>query len=240
MKVASVEITTACDLACGYCQQAHTGEFMDETTFRQVLGTCREAGYRAVALGGGEPLLHPGVNDFLHLARQAGFTTALTTNATLPERVYRLKNLDYLGVSCGKGEWEAVLDWGREAPFAVTAVVLLTKGGLEALRNQAVKAYSLGCRRFMFTSYKGDQQEYYPSREELALMLAVGAYLGRTAGAVVGIDAYTYRRLGLLKECRGDFVRFDVYGRQQPCCFSACEYYLSVSRAVADYPGDRA
>lgn len=225
MKVASVEITTACNLACGYCQQAHTGEFMDEVTFRQILKTCKEMGYQAIALGGGEPLLHPGLDNFLRLAREASFNTALTTNATLPEKVYRLKDLDYLGVSCGKGEWEAILDWGKRAPFAVTAVILLTKGGLEKVGNQAVRAYSLGCRRLMFTSYKGDQQAYYPSREELALMLAVGAYLVKTAGAVVGIDAYTYRRLGLAEDCRRDFVRFDVYGRRQACCFPACEYY---------------
>ncbi|SMB98440.1 hypothetical protein SAMN00808754_2329 [Thermanaeromonas toyohensis ToBE] len=56
-------------------------------------------------------------------------------------------------------------------------------------------------------------------------MLAVGAYLVKSAGAVVGVGAYTYRRLGLAEDCRGDFVRFDVHGRKKPCCFPACEYY---------------
>jgi hypothetical protein len=228
MKVASVEITLACNLRCGYCARPKTEVFMPEETYRAVLRDCREWGAAAVALGGGEALLHPQVGDFLRLAKEAGLVTALTTNGTvwpLPPGVGEW--LDNLAVSAGKVQgWEARLRGLLVGPPAVTVNLLLLRGGLAAVKEQAPKAVAVGCRRLLFIAYKGREECYRPQQGELVNLFGLAAYLGGR-GIEAAVDAYTLRQLGFLKTCTSGFRRWDVRGRQEPCCFPGCEHYAA-------------
>jgi MoaA/NifB/PqqE/SkfB family radical SAM enzyme/pimeloyl-ACP methyl ester carboxylesterase len=81
--LANVEITTRCTLACAACartQRKLPSRFMSRTDFRRVLEKLPHA-YRIVLVGLGEPLLHPEVIDFIHLAVAAGRRVGLVTNA---------------------------------------------------------------------------------------------------------------------------------------------------------------
>lgn len=231
MKVASVEITLACNLRCAYCARQKAEVFMPEETYRCILAECRRWGAGAVALGGGEPLLHQQVGDFLRLAKEAGFVTALTTNGTvwpLPPGIGEW--LDHLAVSAGKaGGWEARLGDVLGRRFSVTANLLLTRGGLEAVNEQAAKAVGVGCRRLLFIAYKGREECYRPRQEELVNLFGLAAYLsGR--GIEAAVDAYTLRQLGFLEACANGFRRWDVLGGQHPCCFPGCEYFTGGAR----------
>ncbi|MGQ9531546.1 MAG: radical SAM protein [Desulfotomaculales bacterium] len=224
MKVASVEITTACNLTCAYCEQARTGTHMPEEIFRRVLEECRRWGAAAVALGGGEPLLHPEVGRFLHLARKRGFVTALTTNATVTPGPAVLEHLDHLGVSAGKGRWAELPAAVRGRGPTLTANILLLRGGLTKARDLAAAAVGAGFRRLLFLSYKGRNPTFRPNTKELVALFTFGAFL-RWHGLIVGADAYTYRRLGLRNGCGQNFRRWDVRGIPQHCCFPVCEFF---------------
>jgi hypothetical protein len=48
--------------------------------------------------------------------------------------------------------------------------------------------------------------------------------LGRRAGATVAADDYTRRRLGLIETCGEGFLRINLDGTGDSCCFPAYEY----------------
>ncbi|MBC7348236.1 MAG: hypothetical protein H5U00_12465, partial [Clostridia bacterium] len=166
--------------------------------------------------------------DFLRLAKEARFVTALTTNGTvwpLPPGIGEW--LDNLAVSAGKVQgWDAGLRGLLAGPSAVTVNLLLLRGGLAAVKEQAAEAVAAGCRKLLFIAYKGCEERFRPRQEELANLFGLAAYLsGR--GIEAAVDAYTLRRLGFLKTCADGFRRWDVRGRQEPCCFPGCEYYAA-------------
>ncbi len=93
-----------CNLACKYCN-----EFDDfskpvpvETMFRRVdkLG---ELGTSVITISGGEPLLHPELDDIIHRIRRHGIIAGLITNGYLltGERIERLNRagLEWLQIS---------------------------------------------------------------------------------------------------------------------------------------------
>ena len=93
-----------CNLACKYCN-----EFDDfskpvptETMFRRVdkLG---ELGTSVVTISGGEPLLHPDLDEIIRRIRQRGMIAGMITNGYLlvPERIERLNRagLEWLQIS---------------------------------------------------------------------------------------------------------------------------------------------
>lgn len=225
MKVASIEVTTDCNLACGYCPRPRSADYMDLSVFRDVLSRCRRDGFDAIALGGGEPLLHPEIRSFAEMASAERFSVTLTTNATLPDLIPSCSALSSLSVSVGKGEWRAVLAGATRYPFPVTANVLLLRDGMARVKEYAADILRVGCNRLLFLSYKGGDRRLRPADEDLVRLMAFCQLLGQRFGAATALDAYTLRRLGLMTDCREGFVRYDVRGKAQPCSFPDCEYY---------------
>ena len=93
-----------CNLACEYCN-----EFDDfskpvplETMFRRI-DKLAELGTSVVTISGGEPLLHPELDDVIGRIRHHGMVAGLITNGYLlvPERIERLNRarLEWLQIS---------------------------------------------------------------------------------------------------------------------------------------------
>jgi len=93
-----------CNLACKYCN-----EFDDfskpvpvETMFRRV-DKLAELGTSVITISGGEPLLHPELDDIIHRIRRYGMVAGLITNGYLltGERIERLNRagLEWLQIS---------------------------------------------------------------------------------------------------------------------------------------------
>src|SRR5215831_14602959 len=93
-----------CNLACKYCN-----EFDDfskpvptETMFRRV-DKLAELGTSVITVSGGEPLLHPELDEIIHRIRKRGMVAGLITNGYLlvAERIERLNRagLEYLQIS---------------------------------------------------------------------------------------------------------------------------------------------
>lgn len=225
MRVASVEVTTDCNLSCPYCSRPRSGVCMETSVFREVLSECRRVGCDSVALGGGEPLLHPEIRSFIDMASGEGFSVTLTTNATFPEAIPSLTGLASLSISVGKGSWREVLAQAAHYPFPVTANILLLKGGMDRVKGETADVLKAGGKRLLFLSYKGKDPRFRPDDEELVRLMALCGLLGFRFGVAAALDAYTLRRLRLMDRCRDGFVRYDVSGKAHPCCFPDCEYY---------------
>ena len=80
--LADINITDRCNLCCPHCyvNSQKEGKDISVENFRLVLEQCQRSGVLQIALGGGEPTLHPHFNQFLKEIRQAGIIPNVTTN----------------------------------------------------------------------------------------------------------------------------------------------------------------
>jgi MoaA/NifB/PqqE/SkfB family radical SAM enzyme len=82
-----LEFTRRCNLRCGYCY-SNAGEPADNELgieeIKSVIEQAKEMGARKVILlGGGEPLMYPGLREVVHYISSAGLQQVLFTNGTL-------------------------------------------------------------------------------------------------------------------------------------------------------------
>jgi radical SAM protein with 4Fe4S-binding SPASM domain len=89
-----LQITRRCHAACPHCYMSAdaTGNHMDFEEARRVFEELAKAGVGQVAIGGGEPLLHPRLADLLACAHAEGLVPNLTTtgDALTPELLVAL------------------------------------------------------------------------------------------------------------------------------------------------------
>ena len=222
LRLASVEITQRCNNHCLYCDQPKANQDILPTRFATLLGELVAEDIEAVALGGGEPTLHPALPVLLEAAHQRGLHTGLTTNARDPGQVSALADaglLDSFGVSAGKGEWQALV----AHPRAIVNLLLL-RGGLSQVMGWACEALQRGARCLLLLGYKGADPQFTPLVGELSDAFSLLTRLGHRTGVTIGADDYTRRRLGLTDTCGAGFLRVSLNGTRDRCCFPACEY----------------
>jgi organic radical activating enzyme len=80
-------ITSRCNLNCPKCYYRGEGELSLETATR-LFGEWASHGVVSVAIGGGEPLLHPEIERMTFEAKKRGFYVAVTTNGTVLKRIH--------------------------------------------------------------------------------------------------------------------------------------------------------
>ena len=104
---------TGCNLRCRYCDTAYAYEGGREMTVAALVEMVRAQPQRLVLVTGGEPLLQAETPALLRELVEAGFTTCLETNGSLPigavdARVHRI--MDVKGPGSGMAEHN---DWGN-------------------------------------------------------------------------------------------------------------------------------
>lgn len=127
------QITERCGLGCPQCYASSVIEGQDASWDDMVLAVeqMRAAGVCQVALGGGEPVLHPRLADFLRLVRDSGMVPNMTTTGIgmTAEQARSIKE------NCGA---IAMSLEGVGAKFA-----LRRKQGFEAFKKQVLKFIEL-------------------------------------------------------------------------------------------------
>lgn len=91
----NIAVTNACNAACDFCNFARGRvadlRWMDAERFGAALDILRQRGIRYVSLFGGEPLLHPGLEEMIAAAVTRGLVPAIITNGwLLPARLGQL------------------------------------------------------------------------------------------------------------------------------------------------------
>lgn len=88
-------INGKCNLSCNNCFYKGRKGKISLPAILTLFGEWYEAGVQSVAIGGGEPLLHPDIDQIIANGKACGFYMALTTNGTIlhdfpvpPERVH--------------------------------------------------------------------------------------------------------------------------------------------------------
>lgn len=104
------QITTRCEMGCPHCyaEAAQTGKDVAWNDIKRVIDQMADCGVCQLAVGGGEPLLHPQIIDLLAYAHTKGIVPNLTTSGMAfdEKKLIALKNYcGAVGVSMeGVGE----------------------------------------------------------------------------------------------------------------------------------------
>ncbi len=105
-------ITERCNLSCRHCE-VDFKDAIDELSFAEItslLDNFAASGVLSLTLTGGEPVLHPDLEDIVLAARQRRFWIKLKTNATLLDksRMDRLIQAGVSGVHVSLYHWDPV------------------------------------------------------------------------------------------------------------------------------------
>lgn len=91
-KVACTVFTAGCNFRCPFCHNAslvvdipRETEITEETFFRFLKK--RQGILDGVCVTGGEPLLQPGIEEFIRKIKELGFAVKLDTNGSFPEKL---------------------------------------------------------------------------------------------------------------------------------------------------------
>lgn len=102
-----------CNLACGYCNEYdHNSKPIDLEIVKSRLDKLASLGTSIVTISGGEPMMHPELDQIIHHIRQRGMIAGLISNGYYftPERIKRLNKagLEYLQISIDNVEPDEV------------------------------------------------------------------------------------------------------------------------------------
>jgi Fe-coproporphyrin III synthase len=137
-RVIQIHPTLKCNLTCLHCYSGsapHLKEELELSALQRFLVEAADAGYNAISLSGGEPLLYSGILPLLEQAKDLGFYVSLTSNGTLFKAGSKyneaLRYLDLLAISLD-GEPEHH-NYMRNSPKAFERL----EAGLEIVKNEA-------------------------------------------------------------------------------------------------------
>ena len=102
-----------CNLACGYCNEYdRTSKPVDLEIVNRRLDKLADLGTSIVTISGGEPMMHPELDQIIHHIRHRGMIAGLISNGYYftPERIKRLNKagLEYLQISIDNVEPDEV------------------------------------------------------------------------------------------------------------------------------------
>ena len=102
-----------CNLACGYCNEYdHTSAPVPVDVIKSRVDKLADLGTSIITISGGEPMMHPQLDDIIHHIRLRGMIAGLISNGYYftPERIKRLNKagLDNLQISIDNVEPDEV------------------------------------------------------------------------------------------------------------------------------------
>jgi len=105
-KTACTLFTAGCNFRCPFCHNAalvthidNTNHFSEEYVLDYLKK--RKGVLDGVCITGGEPLMHPGLPDFIKKVKELGYSVKLDTNGSYPERLTSLIDsglIDYVAM----------------------------------------------------------------------------------------------------------------------------------------------
>jgi len=128
-------VTSRCNLNCEGCHYRHAEAEIPFSQVRSLFEEWRACGVRSVALGGGEPLLHPHIEDIIELGKRMDFYMAITTNGTVlkdihPDRLHI--SYDEIHPTSREAVERAIQHYkGRARKIGINHVVRSLEGVLE-------------------------------------------------------------------------------------------------------------
>jgi pyruvate formate lyase activating enzyme len=150
-KICAIVFTQGCNFRCPYC---HNPELVDTTlpgvgtvSDQEVMSFLerRKGKLDAVTITGGEPLMHPDLEDFLSRVRALGYLIKLDTNGSFPRRlegILRSESVDYLAmdIKATPEKYRSVIRKEIDISKILESITLIKNSGLDhEFRTTVVK-----------------------------------------------------------------------------------------------------
>jgi len=95
--------TNTCNLHCSFCScdDVDKKKSISYEKIEEIFDICSKYGTKAATItGGGEPLIHPKINEIIRYAGKKGIECGLVTNGTLLKKLEPQNNLTWCRISC--------------------------------------------------------------------------------------------------------------------------------------------
>ena len=107
----------SCNMACKHCFTANlTTNYLTLDESSKIVRSLAQAGFKKINFAGGEPMIYPGLDCLIRLAKEEGMTTSIVTNGTRVTDLW-LKDiseyLDFITVSIDSADPETHKRSGR-------------------------------------------------------------------------------------------------------------------------------
>jgi len=101
----NIHITNVCNYKCKFCyyQKFDKKKWLETPVFINILKQLKYTPVKKINLAGGEPLLHPNINNLLQIMREMGFISSIITNGSKLNTQWlncNGNNIDLIGISC--------------------------------------------------------------------------------------------------------------------------------------------
>ena len=81
MAIFLLSLLEKCNLNCKHCRSEKKGRMLSVADIKKIIGKVK-ASHASVNLTGGEPLMHPQIEDIIRLFKKSGIKVSLSTNGT--------------------------------------------------------------------------------------------------------------------------------------------------------------
>lgn len=151
--VAYLLLTDRCNMRCRYCF-VDTSKRRDELStqeWKDLIDDIYSRGCRAICLMGGEPLLHPGIEEIVEHVCRKHIICDMTTNGVLvPKMINMVKKIDSLMVSLDGDEFANDANRGKGSYQKVLKAIKIARENNVVVRINAVMTkQSQGCLKFL-------------------------------------------------------------------------------------------
>ena len=233
-------LTEGCNLRCRHCWiapkyqgEGHTYPSLDLELFRSIIEEAKPLGLSAVKLTGGEPLLHPNINEILDFMQTVDIRLIVETNGTLctPELARKMAACEnpFVSVSLDgtnpethewvrgvKGCFEAALEGARnlvQAGFKPQIIMTIMRRNRDQVEDMVRLAEDIGAGSVKFNvlqpTARGEKMHESGETLSIAELVNLGQWVENTLSASTALRLYydqplAFRPLGKMFADSGD------------------------------------
>ena len=250
---AQIAITERCNLRCPFCYASSSpdkGKMWDLEGLMELIHFLDSYGLLGVALGGGEPFMHPQLCEVVRRTwNETGLDVSITTNgfAATKERIGQIEGYaSEVRVSVRRPEDCAVLRRFLGRRFELGVNLLLFRGNTSLLERLVGKCVAMGVRDFLINSFiavgRGAQhKDWEPEAEDVkGLCRIIERFKDGATFKVSGRLASELRKhaefefMPFTDEIRGRIIAITADRRVKPSSLSEEAYAFSKPEEIPE------
>jgi len=165
-----IALSEYCNLTCQMCRRPSEALFMDREVCKRALTEAHAIGIETVSFSGGEPFVHPAIEELLAHAFSLGIKVQLVTNGTLIKRdkLDFLSQLDCMTVSVDgledahdfirqrQGTWKRTmrtLEWLAASRIQWGTNTVMQRDNAHQLYDSFKHIQSIGGKRYAYCGF---------------------------------------------------------------------------------------
>ncbi|MCF8093961.1 MAG: radical SAM protein [Desulfobacteraceae bacterium] len=145
--------TLRCNYSCDFCFNRQLPDTQDITIqgFEKLASVCRRSGIGHIDILGGEPTLHPHIEELIGIISENGLMTTISTNGTRPEILNAVSNRFQgetvrIGISLNEGRMPDGLHEYITGHRPIIKTIFTDRGMAEKTMHPYIKMPGIDCR----------------------------------------------------------------------------------------------